>query len=72
MLKIQADLLGQDHDLAVLFEHVANRAQAEHIRIRREALQQRLFDAARPFYRHKPRGVAARLARRWKHWRRAG
>ncbi len=73
ILKAQAQILGYEHDLAVLAERLAEgqagAAQCYEItRLRRE-LQRRVLRRARGFYRPKPEEVGRLLTRRWKRWR---
>ena len=73
ILKAQANILGYDHDLAVLAERLADapagaRPCDEIARLRRE-LQRRVLRKARGFYRPRPQEVGRRLTRRWKRWR---
>ncbi len=70
-LKVQGDLLGQDHDLAVLAERLEDDARREAIAARRKDLQDKVFAAARPFYRSRPNAIARQLGARWKKWRKA-
>jgi len=68
-LKAQADLLGQDHDLAVLSEKLENGALRQAITDRRLALQAEALEGAKRFYRPKPKKLARALGARWKKWR---
>jgi CHAD domain-containing protein len=70
-LKTQGDLLGQDHDLAVLYERLEDEAQRQAVTERRAALQAEVLQGAKRFYRPKPKKLARRLDARWKRWRRA-
>ena len=73
VLKAQAEVLGYDHDLAVLAERLAGRPatarQCDEIaRLRRE-LQRRVLRKARGFYRPKPKEVGKSLTRHRKRRR---
>lgn len=67
-LKAQSDLLGQDHDLAMLAERVSDTEQLARIAEHRAAVQKQVFDEARDIYRQKPAKAARGLTRHWKDW----
>ncbi len=71
ILKAQAETLGQEHDLAVLGEHLTDGAQHVEIERLRGVLQDAVLKGARGFYRPKPKAIGRRLTRRWKRWRAA-
>lgn len=71
-LRAQGDLLGQDHDLAMLWEKLDDDAQRQAIAEKRAALQAEVFEGARRFYRPRPKKLARALDARWKTWRKAG
>ena len=68
-LKVQADLLGQDHDLAALEDKLDDDARRKAIVAKRAALQAEVLDDARRVYRLKPKKLACALDKRWKRWR---
>jgi CHAD domain-containing protein len=68
-LKAQGDLLGQDHDLAVLSEKLDDDARRDVIAGLRKDLQDKVFAVSRTFYRPKPKKIARALKTRWKRWR---
>ncbi len=70
-LKDQGDLLGRDHDLALLAERVSDDDQKAHIAACRALVQKQVFEAAKAFDREKPSHAARRLGRHWKTWRAA-
>jgi len=70
-LKAQGDMLGRDHDLAVLSEKLDDDARRDVIAERRKDLQDKVFAISRIFYRPKPKTVARALDARWKRWRKA-
>ncbi len=69
VLKAQAEVLGYDHDLAVLDERLSDGPQRDEIARLRRGIQNQALKAARGFYRPKPKAVGRRLMRRWKEWR---
>jgi len=69
VLKVQAESLGYDHDLAVLAEYLTEKAQLDEIARLRGALQARVLRRARGFYRPKPKDIGRVLTQRWKRWR---
>ncbi len=70
-LKAQGDLLGQDHDLAVLLDKLEDDARRHAVTEKRAALQAEVLETSRRFYRPKPKKLAGALDRRWKKWREA-
>ncbi len=70
-LKDLGDLLGRDHDLALLAQRVGDDDQKAHIAACRALVQKQAFEAAKAFYREKPGHAARRLGRHWKTWRTA-
>ncbi|WP_443750344.1 CHAD domain-containing protein [Asticcacaulis solisilvae] len=69
-LKMQGDLLGQDHDLSVLADKVTDEQRAV-IASKRKDMQDQAFAAAAAFYRARPKKLARALTARWKRWRKA-
>jgi len=63
-LKTQADLLGRDHDLAVLSEKLDQAAQRQAIAGKRRSLQAEALENARHFYRVRPKKLARKLRKR--------
>ena len=61
-----AELLGEDHDLAVLRERVVDHDLRAVIDRRRGALRAEAFELGARVYRRKPRKLATRIARRWR------
>lgn len=70
-LKAQGDLLGRDHDLAVLSEKLDDHARRSAVEARRKDLQDKAFSVSRTFYRPRPEKVARALDAHWKQWRKA-
>lgn len=70
-LKAQGDLLGQDHDLAVLFENLEDEAQREVVTARRHALQAEALDSSQHVYQASPKRIGRKLHAHWKKWRKA-
>jgi len=70
-LKAQAEVLGYDHDLAVLAEKLTDGPQLDEIARLRRGLQTKVLRRAHRFYKPKPKAVGGLLTARWKRWRAA-